>query len=197
RCAARAARTRYSRSAASAPPARGRNSGWCRGWCRRRRGPPRPTPCRAPALRAPRPRRHRRAREQARWCTTARRVRCLRPRCAGRRRALPAAVRGGRGGRPGAARYTRRRTCRGRRSPGCVLQRCRVHGAVRHAALDLGKGRDAVPEHLPLLLLVATVGLGVVEDVELVVVARAPEQLWSFLAHNVPPRAPQTLALSV
>src|SRR5690606_40610620 len=57
-----------------------------------------------------------------------------------------------------------------------VQQRWRARGAVGHAALDLGEAVESVPEHLPLLLLEAAVGLSVVEDVDLVVVARAPEQ---------------------
>src|SRR5690606_5140148 len=70
-------------------------------------------------------------------------------------------------------------------------------GAVGHAALYVVEAVDAVPEHLPLLLLDAAVGLGVVEDVDLVVVARAPEQLRRLLAHHVPHRPAQALALGV
>src|SRR5690606_10039613 len=70
-------------------------------------------------------------------------------------------------------------------------------GAVGHAALDMVEAGDAVPEHFPLLLLDAAVGLGVVEDVDLVVVARAPEQLRRLLAHHVPDRAAEAFALGV
>src|SRR5690606_25359225 len=61
-----------------------------------------------------------------------------------------------------------------------ALQRRHARAAVGHAMLDLVEIVHAVPEHLPLLLLEAAVGLGVVEDVDLVVVARTPEQLRGF-----------------
>src|SRR5690606_6230060 len=78
-----------------------------------------------------------------------------------------------------------------------VQQRWRARGAVGHAALDLGEAVESVPEHLPLLLLEAAVGLGVVEDVDLVVVARAPEQPRGLVAHLVPDGAAKALALCV
>ena len=68
---------------------------------------------------------------------------------------------------------------------------------MRDAALDLLEAVESVPEHLPLLLLDAAVGLGVIEDVDLVVVARTPEQLRRLLAHHVPHRAAEALALRV
>ena len=65
------------------------------------------------------------------------------------------------------------------------------------AAADPVQALDAVPEHLPLLLLDAAVGFGVVENVDLVVVARAPVQLRGFLAHHLPYRPPQAFALGL
>src|SRR5688572_17967922 len=57
-----------------------------------------------------------------------------------------------------------------------VLQRRRPPRAVLDAAFDLVEPVHAVPEHLPLLLLDAAVGLGVVERVDRIAVARPPEQ---------------------
>src|SRR5690606_2233157 len=78
-----------------------------------------------------------------------------------------------------------------------VQQRRDARRAVGHAAFDLGEAVEAIPEHLPLLLLEATIGFGVVEDVDLVVVTRAPEQPRRLIAHHVPDRAAQALALRV
>ncbi len=63
--------------------------------------------------------------------------------------------------------------------------------------LDLLEIFQPVPEPLPLLLLDATVGFGVVKDIDLVVMARAPEQLRGLFAHHIPHRAAKTFALRV
>src|SRR3546814_3929943 len=57
--------------------------------------------------------------------------------------------------------------------------------------------RSPVPERPPPLLPDTAVGFGVVEDVDRVVVPRAPEQARRFLAHHLPHRAAETLALGV
>src|SRR5690606_36361957 len=167
----------------------------CRSWCAMppARSSAAPCPRPAPGARPPRSARSRPA--PARWCTRAGPARCPPPPRAVRPRGTGPAARARRAGPPAAAPWSRRKRSRAR--PCSVHQGGRPGGAVRHAAFDLGEAVEAVPEHLPLLLLEAAVGLGVVEDVDLVVVARAPEQPWRLLAHHVPDRAPQALALGV
>src|SRR3546814_28536 len=78
-----------------------------------------------------------------------------------------------------------------------IPQRGFAHGAVRHRAFDLLESVEPVPERPPPLLPDTAVGFGVVEDVDRVVVPRAPEQARRFLAHHLPHRAAETLALGV
>src|SRR3546814_15997019 len=56
-----------------------------------------------------------------------------------------------------------------------IPQRGFAHGAVRHRAFDLLESVEPVPARPPPLLPDTAVGFGVVEDVDRVVVPRAPE----------------------
>src|SRR5690606_17371989 len=161
-------------------------SGCYRRSCRRHRAPRTAAPCPRPAPGARPPRSARSRPAPARWCTRAGPARCPPPPRAVRPRETGPAARARRAGPPAAAPCSRRKRSRAR--PCSVHQGGRPGGAVGHAALDLGEAAQAVPEYLPLLLLEAAVRFGVVEDVDLVVVARAPEQLRRFLAHHVPDR---------
>src|SRR6185437_11353263 len=67
---------------------------------------------------------------------------------------------------------------------------------MRHAALDgLEIGAEAVPEDLETSFLEAAVRLLVVESVDVVAVARTPEQARVFRTHHLPHRTAQSLAL--
>ncbi|KAG1466316.1 hypothetical protein G6F57_013277 [Rhizopus arrhizus] len=78
-----------------------------------------------------------------------------------------------------------------------ALQARGALGAVIDIGLDAVDAVGAEPEHLPVILLVAAVGLSVVEVVDRIAVARAPEQLRRFFQHHVPDRAAQAFALRI
>src|SRR5690606_17604998 len=124
---------------------------------RRRRGPRRAAPCPAPAPPAPRRRAVPRHPAPARWCTSSATVRRRPAPAAGPARAPPAAVPARRGGRavpaPGAMRYWR--------TGHSSLQARLAFAAVLHVATDAVEVIGAEPEHLPVVELVAAIGLGV------------------------------------
>src|SRR3546814_1188530 len=78
-----------------------------------------------------------------------------------------------------------------------IPQRGFAHGAVRHRAFDLLESVEPVPESPQTLLPDTAVGFGEVADVDRVMVPRAPKQARRFLAHHLPHRAAETLALGV
>src|SRR5690606_25993191 len=118
-----------------------------------------PAPCRSSRPSCPR---------RERWHTRAGPGRCRAPLRTARRGARAPTARAWRGARAGSGCRARVRAAQ---DP-CSADQGRLPGrAMGDALLDLVEGLDAVPEHLPLFLLVAAVGLGVVEDVDLVVMA--------------------------
>src|SRR4026208_2369561 len=63
------------------------------------------------------------------------------------------------------------------------------------AARDVGKIVQPVPEHFPAFLLDAAIGLRVIEMIDRVAMARAPEDARLFRTHDLPYRAAETFAL--
>src|SRR5688572_33307190 len=76
-----------------------------------------------------------------------------------------------------------------------VLQGRGPRTAMFDAMGDLVEAFQAIPEHLPLLLLDASVAFGVIERIDRIAAARAPEQARVFVAHDLPHRATEAFAL--
>src|SRR5688500_7021170 len=78
-----------------------------------------------------------------------------------------------------------------------VLQGCRPRTAMLDAMGDLVETFEAIPEHFPFLLLDAAVAFGVVERIDRIAAARAPEQARILVAHHLPHGATEAFALRV